>query len=51
MAASPCRAGNLFLGCLFYSQLYMLLGGLAEQHVLVDRLQVFFKQRDMRWGD
>ena len=31
------------------SVLYMLLGAISEQHLLVDRLGVFFKQRDMRF--
>ncbi|GAB4817617.1 hypothetical protein N2152v2_004663 [Parachlorella kessleri] len=41
--------GNLFMGVLFYSQLYMLLGGLAEMHLLIERLAVFFRQRDIRF--
>lgn len=31
--------GNLFFGVLFYSILYMLLGGISEMHLLVARLR------------
>lgn len=41
--------GNYFMGVLFYSLLYQLLGGVAEMHLLCDRLPVFFKQRQMRF--
>jgi hypothetical protein len=33
------------LGCIFYSLLYQLLGGVSEMHLLCDRLPVFYKQR------
>ena len=38
------ESGNFFMGVLFYSLLYQLLGGIAEMHVLNDRLPVFHKQ-------
>lgn len=38
--------GNLFMGVLFYSILYQLLGALPEMHLLVERLPVMYKQRD-----
>jgi hypothetical protein len=31
--------GNLFMGVLFYSLLYQLLGGISEMHLLVARLR------------
>lgn len=37
------------MGVIFYSLLYQLLGGVAEMHLLVERLPVFFKQRNMRF--
>lgn len=41
--------GNLFLGVVFYSVLFMLLSGISEMHLLVARLSVFFKQRDVHF--
>ena len=41
--------GNFFLGVLFYSLLYQLLGGISEMHVLTARLPVFHKQRSLRY--
>jgi hypothetical protein len=41
--------GNFFMGVLFYSLLYQLLGGVSEMHVLCDRLAVFHKQRAMKF--
>lgn len=41
--------GNFFMGVLFYSLLYQLLGGISEMHVLCDRLPVFHKQRAMKF--
>lgn len=41
--------GNYFMGVLFYSLLYQLLGGISEMHVLCDRLPVFHKQKAMRF--
>jgi hypothetical protein len=31
--------GNLFLGVVFYSELFMLLSGISEMHLLVARLR------------
>ncbi|EFN59136.1 hypothetical protein CHLNCDRAFT_137957 [Chlorella variabilis] len=41
--------GNLFFGVIFYSILYQLLGAIPEMHLLVGRLSVFFKQRDVNF--
>lgn len=41
--------GNLFLGVIFYSLLYQLLGGVSEMHLMCDRLPVAHKQIAMRF--
>lgn len=40
--------GNLIMGALFFSMIYMLMAGAAEMHVLTERLRVFFRQREMK---
>ncbi|KAL6779276.1 hypothetical protein ACKKBG_A11655 [Auxenochlorella protothecoides x Auxenochlorella symbiontica] len=39
--------GNIYSGAAFFSLVYMLIGGLAESHLLTMRLPVFYKQREM----
>ncbi|KAK2076469.1 hypothetical protein QBZ16_000994 [Prototheca wickerhamii] len=39
--------GNLYLSAAFFSLIYMLLGGVTECHMLIMRLPVFYKQREM----
>ena len=40
--------GNIIMGALFFSMIYMLMAGGAELHVLSERLEVFFRQREMK---
>lgn len=40
--------GNLIMGALFFSMIYMLMAGAAELHLLSERLRVFFRQREMK---
>lgn len=40
--------GNLIMGALFFSMIYMLMAGSSEMHHLSVRLPVFFRQREMR---
>lgn len=40
--------GNLIMGALFFSMIYMLMAGAAEMHVLAERLPVFFRHREMK---
>jgi ABC-type multidrug transport system permease subunit len=41
--------GNYFLGVIFYSVLYQLLGGTSEMHLVVERLPVVHRQEANRF--
>lgn len=41
--------GNLFMGVLFYSVLYQLLGGISEMHLLVARLRWAPTEHLLHW--
>ncbi|PQQ20294.1 pleiotropic drug resistance protein 1-like isoform X1 [Prunus yedoensis var. nudiflora] len=46
MTRSTVEDGGIYMGALFFTLLSIMFNGFAELHMTVERLPVFFKQRD-----